>query len=96
MSTTTAAIQAKAAFNPAHMLRLSSPFHWYWRVCSCHLRSLPSEHVLTIPDMWWHLKMGEIIWTNHHVPTVDLFRTQPGTTPGFRMSGYRNGVGIAD
>jgi hypothetical protein len=41
------------------------------------------------PDMWWHLKMGEIIWTNHHVPTVDLFRTQPGTTPGFRMSGYR-------
>ena len=24
------------------------------------------------PDMWWHLKMGEIIWTNHHVPTVDF------------------------
>lgn len=25
------------------------------------------------PDMWWHLKMGEIIWATHHIPTVDLF-----------------------
>jgi hypothetical protein len=25
------------------------------------------------PDMWWHLKMGEIVWTTHHIPTVDLF-----------------------
>jgi hypothetical protein len=25
------------------------------------------------PDMWWHLKMGEIISTTHHIPTVDLF-----------------------
>jgi hypothetical protein len=23
--------------------------------------------------MWWHLKMGEIVWTTHHIPTVDLF-----------------------
>ncbi|GGA61326.1 hypothetical protein GCM10011507_11010 [Edaphobacter acidisoli] len=25
------------------------------------------------PDMWWHLKTGEIIWTTHSVPTADLF-----------------------
>lgn len=25
------------------------------------------------PDMWWHLKTGEIIWTTHHIPTTDLF-----------------------
>jgi len=25
------------------------------------------------PDMWWHLKMGQIIWTTHSVPTTDLF-----------------------
>jgi hypothetical protein len=25
------------------------------------------------PDMWWHLKMGEIIWTTHAIPTTDLF-----------------------
>ncbi len=25
------------------------------------------------PDMWWQLKMGQIIWTTHHIPTVDIF-----------------------
>ena len=25
------------------------------------------------PDMWWHLKTGEIIWTTHTIPTTDLF-----------------------
>jgi hypothetical protein len=25
------------------------------------------------PDMWWHLKMGQIIWTTHRIPTHDLF-----------------------
>lgn len=25
------------------------------------------------PDMWWHLKVGEIIWNTHTIPTSDLF-----------------------
>jgi len=25
------------------------------------------------PDMWWHLKTGEVIWNTHHIPTTDLF-----------------------
>jgi hypothetical protein len=25
------------------------------------------------PDMWWHLKMGQTIWTTHAIPKVDLF-----------------------
>jgi hypothetical protein len=25
------------------------------------------------PDMWWHLKTGEVIWTTHTIPTSDLF-----------------------
>jgi hypothetical protein len=25
------------------------------------------------PDMWWHLKTGEIIWTTHTIPTTDTF-----------------------
>jgi hypothetical protein len=25
------------------------------------------------PDMWWHLKIGQIIAATHHVPTTDLF-----------------------
>ena len=25
------------------------------------------------PDMWWHLKTGEIIWTTHTIPLTDIF-----------------------
>jgi hypothetical protein len=25
------------------------------------------------PDMWWHLKIGEVIWTTHTIPVTDLF-----------------------
>jgi hypothetical protein len=25
------------------------------------------------PDMWWHMKMGEIIWTTHVIPSTDIF-----------------------
>jgi hypothetical protein len=25
------------------------------------------------PDMWWHLKLGEIVWNTHHVPQADTF-----------------------
>jgi len=25
------------------------------------------------PDLWWHLKTGEIVWTTHSVPVTDLF-----------------------
>ena len=25
------------------------------------------------PDLWWHLKVGEIIWATHSIPSADLF-----------------------
>jgi hypothetical protein len=25
------------------------------------------------PDMWWHLKTGEVIWNTHSIPATDLF-----------------------
>src|SRR5258706_10828497 len=25
------------------------------------------------PDLWWHLKVGELIWTTHSIPSADLF-----------------------
>jgi len=25
------------------------------------------------PDMWWHLKMGQVIWTTHTIPLADIF-----------------------
>jgi hypothetical protein len=25
------------------------------------------------PDLWWHLKLGETMWTSHQIPSVDQF-----------------------
>lgn len=33
------------------------------------------------PDMWWHLKTGQIVWTTHRVPTVDVFAYTTGHHP---------------
>jgi hypothetical protein len=30
------------------------------------------------PDMWWHMKMGQIIWTTHTIPTHDIFSYTTG------------------
>lgn len=37
------------------------------------LSVLTVRHRFDDPDMWWHLKTGEIIWTTHTVPTADPF-----------------------
>jgi hypothetical protein len=40
---------------------------------------LVSLAVLTVrsrfddPDLWWHLKMGQVIWTTRTIPTTDIF-----------------------
>jgi hypothetical protein len=33
------------------------------------------------PDMWWHLKTGEIVWTTHTIPTTDTFSYTTGHHP---------------
>src|SRR5258708_407278 len=25
------------------------------------------------PDLWWHLKVGEVIWSTHHLPIADQY-----------------------
>lgn len=30
------------------------------------------------PDMWWHLKTGQLIWTTHRIPTMDVFAYTTG------------------
>lgn len=30
------------------------------------------------PDMWWHLKTGQLIWTTHIIPTMDVFAYTTG------------------
>jgi hypothetical protein len=33
------------------------------------------------PDMWWHLKTGQVIWTTHHIPTADIFSSTAHNQP---------------
>ncbi|MBS1820569.1 MAG: hypothetical protein JST61_01125 [Acidobacteria bacterium] len=30
------------------------------------------------PDMWWHLKSGQVIWATHSIPTTDIFSYTTG------------------
>jgi hypothetical protein len=30
------------------------------------------------PDMWWHLRMGQIVWTTHTIPATDIFSFTTG------------------
>jgi len=73
VSSTAAALQPKAASNAAHVLRLVFSFPLMLVCLLLPLTVLTERSRFNDPDMWWHLKMGEIIWTTHHIPTVDLF-----------------------
>lgn len=37
------------------------------------LAVMSARNNLNDPDMWWHLKTGEVIWTTHSIPTTDIF-----------------------
>ena len=69
----TAALQPKAASNTAHVLRLVFSFPVALVSLLLPLTVLTLRSRFHDPDMWWHLRMGEIIWTTRHIPTVDLF-----------------------
>src|SRR5271156_1561889 len=56
--------------------------HFFWRTCSFPgvlavslivLAGLTGRSRFDDPDMWWHLKSGEVIWTTHATPTTDIF-----------------------
>ena len=46
-------------------LLLLAPFI-VWTICSYFLRP-------TDPDLWWHLKMGEVMLDSHSIPSSDIF-----------------------
>lgn len=73
MSSTAATLQPKVASNTAHLLRLIFSFPVVLVCLLLPLTVLTERSRFNDPDMWWHLKMGEVIWTTHHIPTVDLF-----------------------
>lgn len=72
---TAAPLTSEQTTGPAHTSILQKIFSFPAMLCAL----LAVVAVLTIrdrfddPDMWWHLKTGEIIWTTHHIPTTDLF-----------------------
>lgn len=49
--------------------------------------SLAALAVLTVrsrfndPDLWWHLRTGQIIWTGRNIPTTDLLSFTTGQHP---------------
>jgi hypothetical protein len=63
----------KAALHPAHMLGLVFSFPVVLASLLLPLTILTLRSHFSDPDMWWHLKIGEIIWTTHHIPTIELF-----------------------
>jgi len=67
------ALRPKAASNTAHALRLVFSFPVVLVSLLLPLTVFTLRSRFSDPDMWWHLKMGEVIWTTHHIPTVDLF-----------------------
>jgi hypothetical protein len=42
---------------------------------------LTSKDGIDDPDVWWHLKVGEIIWETHSIPRADLFSHTTGNHP---------------
>ena len=50
-----------------------SPFRYSCRSAWIALAALTVVHRFTNNDLWWHLKMGQIIWTTHSIPTTEIF-----------------------
>ena len=73
MSSTAAALQPKAASRPAQLLRLVFSFPVALACLLLPLTVLTLRSRFSDPDMWWHLKTGQVIWTTHTIPRVDLF-----------------------
>lgn len=73
MTNSAATLQSRAVPNTAHLLRLVFSFPIVLVCMLFPLTVLTLRSRFSDPDMWWHLKMGEVIWTTHRIPTVDLF-----------------------
>jgi len=58
---------------PMHMLRRVFSFPVAIASLLVLLGSLTVRARFDDPDMWWHLKSGQIIWTTHHIFKTDIF-----------------------
>ena len=73
MNNTATALQPKTAAKAAILPRRIFSFPVVLIMLLLPLAVFTQRSRFYDPDMWWHLKMGEVIWSTHHVPTVDLF-----------------------
>ena len=85
----------EAQISPTLGCDVTDPGNSRWRRVSQFAFSFPAVLlslliVLTVftvrsrfadPDMWWHLKTGELIWNSHTIPRTDPF--------SFSAAGYR-------
>src|ERR1700692_1031793 len=73
MSTTSLVVDSKAHPARIRVLQRISSFPVMLSGLLVVLAVLPVRSRFDDPDMWWHLKMGEVIWTTHAIPVTDLF-----------------------
>lgn len=72
---TEASVVAKRAgtYVPAAVLRTVFSFPVLIACLVSLLGVLTVRSRFNDPDMWWHLKTGEIIWTTHIIPLTDVY-----------------------
>lgn len=73
---------SRAVLEPTEPTVAAVRYGWHQRVFSfpvmlaimlCLLALMTVRNRFDDPDMWWHLKTGEIIFNTHHIPHTDQF-----------------------
>ena len=73
MSLTFVAAEPKVSHGPISRLRQAASFPVLLSTLLSLLAVFTVRWRFDDPDMWWHLKVGEIVWTTRTIPTTDLF-----------------------
>jgi hypothetical protein len=73
MSVTLRAIDRTSLTSRVHVLRRIFSFPVMLSSLLAMLAVVTVRPRFDDPDMWWHLKTGEVIWNTHTIPTTDLF-----------------------
>lgn len=66
-------IETKPAIRPSRGWRAMFSFPVVMGALLLLLMVFTERSRFSDPDLWWHLKTGEIIWNTHSIPRVDLF-----------------------
>jgi hypothetical protein len=74
-------IQVAAAIRPFRVWRRISSFPVLLASLFVVLVVLTVRNRFNDPDLWYHLKIGEIIWRTHAIPRVDSFSFTAGGHP---------------